>query len=351
MVFLIDLKLDRQTNTFVYVIICTVIIFFVGLRGNIEPDYENYLYIYNQSASMNYKDFEIEPLYLFINKFFGSFGGSFGIIVLLMSILSLIPKFFFFKRYSVNFALSIIIFYCSSLFLFDFIATRQAVAIGFFLYSLQYIEKRKPGLYFLIIFLASLFHISSLILIPLYFILNKRFSKKLLYVTVGLIAILNLLQINIHVLSNILGFLPLPEATAAKLLIYSSESEFAFISVKQIILAFLFVYISNDKEYSKDNSKENNMLNIGVNMYVIGLMMGTLLNEIPQFSYRIKWYFFAIEAFLIPFLILNLSRNQPALKYSLYIIFMLIYGYYLFVFLESVASRGAYIFPYKFFFE
>ena len=350
MVFLIDLKLDRQANTFIYLIICTVIILFVGLRGNIEPDYENYLYIYNHSSSLNYNDFEVEPLYLFINKFVGSFGGSFGIIVLLMSVLSIIPKFIFFKRYSVNFALSIIVFYCSSLFLFDFIATRQAVAIGLFLYSLQYIEKRKPRQYFLIIFLAYLFHISALILIPCYFILNKRFSKKLLYVTVVLIAILNLLQINIHLLSNILGLLPLPGATEAKLLIYSSESEFAFISVKQIILAFLFVYINNDEKI-KDNTKDNNMLNIGVNIYIIGIVMGTLLNEIPQFSYRIKWYFFTIEAFLIPFLILNLSRNQPIFKYCLYIIFVLIYGYYLSVFFESLASRGAYIFPYKFFFE
>lgn len=344
-VFLIDLKLDKKANNLVFTVLSVILIFFVGFRGDIEPDYINYLDIYNQSSKSKYTDFEIEPLYLFLNKLVIFFGGSFPYIVFIMSLLSLMPKLLFFKKYSPNFALSITVFFCSSLFFFDFIAIRQAVAIGIFMYSLKYIQQRKLMLYFLLILIASLFHISALILLPCYFVLNRDFSRNKLYFLVGICAVVNLLQINVNLLNNVLSFFPLPGATIAKLAIYSSETEFAFITPKQIVLGFLFIYIKGRTD------SNNKMLNICINVYILGIILGTLLNELPQFSYRIKWYFFTLEALLIPFLVLYFSKKQSVAKYVMYFILIIIYGYYLFTFFESIASRGDYIFPYKFFFE
>jgi hypothetical protein len=344
-IFLVEIKLDKQAGNVVFLVLSTLLILFVGLRGDIEPDYENYLDIFQHSKSSSYKDFEVEPLYLFLNKTIRLLGGAFPIIVFIMAFISILPKLLFFKKYSPNFAVSSFIFFCGALFLFDFIATRQAVAIALFMFSLQYIQNRSWWNYFWIIILASGFHISALILLPCYFILNKEYSNIKLYLILCLCAVLNLLQVNVGFLKNALDLVSLPGATIAKLAIYSAESEFGFISIKQIILGFLFVFIKN-----RINPK-NDMLNIFVNIYVLGVFLGTLLNEIPQFSYRVKWYFFSLEAILVPYTILYFSRNQSILKNLLYCFLFLIYVYSLFGFLDSLASRDNYIFPYKFFFE
>lgn len=344
-VFLVDIKLDKQAGNVIFFVLSVILILFVGLRGNIEPDYESYLDIFQHSKTSNYIDFEVEPLYLFLNKAILLLGGAFPIIVFIMAFISIMPKLFFFKKYSPNFALSFFIFFCGSLFLFDFIATRQAVAIGLFMFSLQYIQNRSWWNYFSIIILASGFHISALILLPCFFILNYEYSNIKLYLILFLCVGLNLLQVNVGFLKNALDLISLPGATVAKLAIYSAESEFGFISLKQIILGFLFVFIKN-----RINPK-NDMLNIFVNIYVLGIFLGTLLNEIPQFSYRVKWYFFSLEAILIPYVIFYFSRNQSILKNLLYCFLFLIYVYSLFGFLDSLASRDKYIFPYKFFFE
>lgn len=344
-IFLVDIKLDKQAGYVVFFVLSVLLILLVGLRGNIEPDYNNYLVIFQHSTNSGYKDFDPEPLYLFLNKTILFFGGSFPIVVFIMAIISIMPKLFFFKKYSPNFAVSFFVFFCGVLFLFDFIATRQAVAIGLFMFSLQYIQNRSWWKYFGIIVLASGFHISALILLPCYFILDKEYSNIKLYLILCLCAVLNLFQVNVGLLKNALELVSLPGATVAKLAIYSADSEFSFISIKQIILGFLFVFIKN-----RVNPK-NDMLNIFVNIYVLGVFLGTMLNEIPQFSYRVKWYFFSLEAILVPYAIFYFSRNQSILKKLLYCFVFFIYVYSLFGFLDSLASRDNYVFPYKLFFE
>lgn len=344
-IFLVDIKLDKRVSTILFLILSVILILFVGLRGDIEPDYNNYLDVFQHSENSDYGDFEIEPLYLFLNKTILFLGGSFPIVVFVMAIISIIPKVFFFKKYSPNFASSFLVFFCGPLFLFDFIATRQAVAIGFFMLSLHHIKDRNWWSYFWIVILAAGFHVSALLLLPCYFVLNKEYSNIKLYLLLGFCAFLNLLQINVYFLKNILDAISLPGATVAKLAIYSAETEFSFISFKQIVLGFLFVFVKNRID-SKDK-----MLNISVNIYVLGIFLGTLLNEIPQFSYRVKWYFFSLEALLVPYLIFYFSKNQSIFKQLLYVLLFVIYVYSLFGFLDSLASRGQYIFPYKFFFE
>lgn len=73
---------------------------------------------------------------------------------------------------------------------------RNSKSIMLFICSLKYIRERKPIPFFLINLLASLFHATAVIYLPLYFILNKKFNKKTLFVIWIIGNLIYLLQIS-----------------------------------------------------------------------------------------------------------------------------------------------------------
>jgi hypothetical protein len=59
----------------------------------------------------------------------------------------------------------------------EFNLYRNAKAMDLFLLSLPYLERRKMGRYMLLNLLGTTFHLSSVIYLPLYFLLNRRLGK------------------------------------------------------------------------------------------------------------------------------------------------------------------------------
>lgn len=59
---------------------------------------------------------------------------------------------------------------------------RNLIAVSIFLFSIKYIIQRKLFKYMLIILFASLFHISTLLLFPIYWLVNFDFGKKKLII-------------------------------------------------------------------------------------------------------------------------------------------------------------------------
>lgn len=60
------------------------------------------------------------------------------------------------------------------LFLMNLSAMRQSIAISFFIIAVEFARKRKLVPYILLILLAGIFHISALVLLPFYIIINEK---------------------------------------------------------------------------------------------------------------------------------------------------------------------------------
>ncbi len=164
----------------------------IGLRGrHVGVDthtYYDHFYTYGQWGC-NF----IEPGFDWLNRMIYAWGGNANIFFLANAF---ITCFFFYlalnrlkgAKYSIA---ALCIYLLSYSFLVNGI--RQGIAISIFIYAYQFIEKKKILIYCLLILLASRFHASSLILLPLYFLNYLSLSNKaviLIYMAsfIGIIA-------------------------------------------------------------------------------------------------------------------------------------------------------------------
>lgn len=343
--FLDKVEQPQDLRLLLFLVVNIVFILFIGLRGNIEPDYSNYLHIYKSSSGPYSPKQNIEYGYYLINKLFITIGLPFQAVLFFMAIPSVVAKTYFFQKYSPNFSLSLLIYFSTLFFLFDFIAIRQAVALSLFFLSIPFIIEKRFALFFILMLLASQIHISALLLIPCYFIFHPRLPNGLLFGVVVICGIINILRLEIPLVEVFLPLLPVPLASITKVTIYLAEQTYAFVSVKQVFLALAFVWIKMRSQ------EKNELLNVLVNIFVFGILFATLFNGIPQLSYRMKWYFFSVEAVLVVYLVDFIAKEDLKTTFSLYVLLVIIYGYSLFNFLFEIAGRGEYIFPYKMFFQ
>jgi hypothetical protein len=339
-------KVPRSLR-FLFLFIATLLlVLLAGLRGDIEPDYSSYKDIFEITKKYFINGgTNVEYGYLYINYILSKIGFGFQSVIFLMSIMAIIPKIFFFYKQSPNYLFSILIYYSSIFFLFDFIAIRQAITISIFMWSLFFVLEKKFIPYLLTILLGSLIHSSILILIPCYFIFSRNFSSYSAYILIIVCTVINFLQIKLGILHFVLEKFVLPDSAAGKVSVYGIDQDFAFVSLKQICLAFIFVFINSKKR------NEFPFINILTNVFVMGIFFSTIFNSIPQLAYRIKWYFFWTESILILYFIDYIYNKKLSIKLLIYTLLFVLYANSLSMLLTDISSRGDYIYPYKIFIE
>lgn len=173
----------KNENTRWSLKISFVLIFlFLALRYNFGNDYEKYLNRFIEIGSLGRIDFweEFEPGWTLLNWLFQPLG-FFAMTAVLALFNCVIYYRFLVKHVPVSyywFAVFLYIFYPDFM-LVHSSAMRQSIAITIFIFSLDYLYKKDAIRYFLCIGLASLFHFTALILIPVYLLtfLNQKLSK------------------------------------------------------------------------------------------------------------------------------------------------------------------------------
>jgi hypothetical protein len=344
--FITEAKLSKELSALTTFCVFIVLVIFVGLRGDIEGDYASYKDIFQQSFRPYSATAAIEPGYYYLNHAIILLRWPFQVLVFLMAVFSLAPKMYFFNKYSPNLAFSVLIYYCNTFFIFDFIQIRQAVTIGVFMCCLPFIYERRFWPFFLCMLLAAFIHVSTLLLIPVYFLLDRTYSKKFLYAVIAVCGIITVLQIKVPLIDFILSFVSLPGFTEGKANIYLASTDFSIVSYKQLFLGVLFVFIRDKFE------PNNKMINALVNVFVVGIFLATLLNGMSELSFRIKWYFFWAEAILMVYAVKYFAKQSLTITYTAYTCLFVLYVYSLNTLLLDFASRDqGYIFPYKFFFQ
>lgn len=334
-------RTDRWLEAFILFVTCSSLILLCGLRGNIEADYSSYLDIFTSSKQGSFSAVGVEPLYFYFNKFIAYIGLPFQTVIFTMALLSLPPKCFFFYENSPNFVFSILVYYSTTYFLFDFIQIRQGLTIAIFIYSLKFILSGNFKRYFICILIASTIHISALLLIPCYFILRRTYSLNFLYACIVVCAFVNILKINVPLVNAVISIIPIPEMSAAKVAHYSASDEFSGSSFKQLFLGFIFVFISK--------KQTSQVFLVLMKIFILGLLFSTIFNEMPELAFRIKWYFLWSEAILVVYLVEYFSFNSLLLKILLYTTLSMMYCISMYSLLHEISTRGDYIFPYRFF--
>lgn len=165
-------------NILAKIVLCLFASFIIGFRGeNVGVDTENYInhfYTYGRFGC----DY-IEIGFDYLNQYLFALGTSAHFFLFICALLSFVFITIFLssiKPSSVYYKTSLLFFiFCPLAFVNG---VRQGIACSVFYCSLIFLEEKKFIYYLLLLLGASLFHASVLLLIPLYFLINRNISSR-----------------------------------------------------------------------------------------------------------------------------------------------------------------------------
>lgn len=282
---------------------------FVGLRYKVGTDYENYVAIYNTDTSWLEGGFRyyaewlydrhLGVTYMFLGIAIVTYGFMFG-------------GLYFMKEANLQFSIIMLSFFTLS---FTCNGIRQALAVAIFLFSYQFIKSRRIIPYVLCILLATLFHASALLLLPLYFFLCKNLPKKI-YLAVYLLSFAFIFMNLETLVSPFTSFLSHEERYLHYVENRGRDSGYLSIGVlAQIFIYFvIFVYALNVK-FEKRHT-------ILFNLFLLCCIFMNMRVGAPLFI-RVQAYFGIFSNIIIPIVILEQKSRKERLFLTLFFAFSL----------------------------
>lgn len=192
----------------------------------------------------------------------------------------------------------------SSLALLEFALSgvRQTIAISIFLVAYNFAVNRRFLIYTLLVYLASLFHVSIILIYPIYFIINIKFRRETFYLYL-LMLVGSLLCINrlFYFFNDSLGY--------EYKLMSLNAGYFSFVAS----LIFLYIVLSTYK-----NEKNNVYFTASAHLTLLNVVLGAI-RFVNVMAMRIMLYFTCLPYLMID----NIdSSNQKKRHYK---VFALIY--------------------------
>jgi len=299
----------------------TLLFFFSAFRGDFNPDYTNYTTIFQLINSYSFIDafkvgIDIEFGFLLLNRLIGVFSSNVIYLFIITSFVILIGFYHQFNRYSASIWLSVLLFVTAGSFYASFNITRQILAAAIIFAGSKYLYERKFFKYLLVVSLAFLFHKSSLIMVPFYFILNFKVNlRNYSILTIGTIVILYLFK-------DILVFLQ-------SIGVYDNYTVYAYgmwgqpITKSVLPIAFFIFCLFHVKKLNRESSIHR----IWFNAVVFYAFFNILALQIEMVE-RLGRFFASYALLLIPFIFLKMRNKYLRVAYMTILIFLVIsYNY------------------------
>lgn len=292
-----DRKMNIYSGNIVYGFLFLIFWLVAGLRYETGVDWPGYTSFFKESESIqkitsngfgSYFENEYEFGYVVLNSIIRTFTVNVQWLFLITGLGTSLLLFGSIKKYSTHIFISLLIYFCTIYFILDMSGIRQCISLNLFLVSIDYISKRKLLKYFGIILFASMFHITSLVLLPLYFVLNLKIKTWVLIIVVSIGIFISLFHISwiMLIVDKITNSFQLAAITG-KLTRYSARSDSRNFGMGFILNFLIFVFcIFKRKELDK-----NKMFNLFLNMYVLSLFFYYFTWELTEISSRFRLYF------------------------------------------------------------
>ena len=164
---------------------------FSALRDGFGNDYDSYKNIYEIIKSTGTNSFyDDNPLFILLNKISPTFQWFIAItsFIFLFAVYKLIKK----NVGEEYHGLALLLFLLNPyIFLINLSSIRQSIALALFIWAVSFAVKRKLIPFILLVFFASLFHTSAIVLLPVYFLAKpKKVSRAFLIVFIVVLAFL-----------------------------------------------------------------------------------------------------------------------------------------------------------------
>lgn len=226
----------------------------------------------------------------------------------------------FIRKNRNNLSMNIYLFFCVGAFAFTGAAIKQSIATAISLCALSLAEEKKWVRYFLVIFLASTFHMYALIYLLVPFLMFRPWTKKTFLLIVGTVIIAFSLQ-------NLFGTINAVTTGLGEtytITEFSGEGVNVFrvlVCNAPVMLAVLF-----HKDIFKNSTKNENLL-FNLSM-VNGCIMFIGLFGTANYFARLANYFVATQAITLPWMVSKLNGKNRKIVQGLMIVGYLLFFYY-----------------------
>lgn len=332
---------NKMPNKFFVILILFSLMSFYALRWRTGTDFGNYYSFYfhygklDISEIVGTRDWGFYALTSFIYKIWPD---NFVFYNYILSALTYIPIILTYRKYSKRFTFTIFLFITMMIYYSPYNGVRQGIAASFCFCAYPYLYEKRYIKYSIIIVIASLFHSTALIMIPLIFIVNKKPWSK------SIIIVILLLVISILILPSlwnyIINFLEAigQEKMANDYRTYNYDDD--GVHLLRILVDLIPVLISYI--FYKKLSKEDSKIDVIINMCLFGLIFtifGTRLTVLARLSGYFSFYY----PMLVPeFTVLFKEKSKHLYK----VIVVLLY----FLYMLKLLPVDSNLLPYRFIF-
>lgn len=292
----------------------------IGLRAFVGWDFWAYYPSYNNLPS----GFHYEIGYQIFSSLFYKLGLSYHHFTFINTVFDMLVLSYIFRKYSKYPLLSLFLFLSIQGLSLEVDLLRNMKALVIFLISIEFINKKQLFPFLILNIIGMSFHMSAIFYLPMYFILNKNYNKKII---LGLIILGNIYYILdpkfiIHILEFVSSKVPLFLGEKIKnylLVIPKDYKNFISPLYFERLITFIFVFLFIHKE------NENNSYSLIMeNSFYIFYLIFLFTSEFFIASIRIGILFVFANWFLWGYIIKNLENKK--IKYLAVAIMILISG-------------------------
>lgn len=318
-------KDTRKTGTKAkYVFLFLLFLWFFGFRWHIMSDSLAYEEEFNR----------IQPVFTWKYIEINSWWWDKGFVIFTMLCKLINPSFSFWvfvnalidiclftwcvKKYSINYLITILAFLAFNGLLMEINLFRNMKAILLFLASLSYIRDRKLIPFLALNIIGFTMHSSALVFIPMYWILHRQYSFKLLLGAAIVFTIIYLLRINL-LEDYIIQYIPMNGAISDKMNHYLKleESVLTIGTLERLLTLSLGLWF-----YYKEKDKSP-MFIIVFNSFLIFYAFYGLFGFNQVFRDRFPTLFQYSYWFLYPYLYAFYTKKESKIKPLFFLLFFL----------------------------
>lgn len=313
-ILLFGKKINKKEYSYADFIVLLLLILIAGLRYNIGTDYAMYYGMYFNQDDPNLEKVEIGYKVL-MDISYKVFQDNFVLFFIFCAILTIIPIYALIKKYSKYPTESLFYFVTLGFYVLSFNMVRQAIAMAFAFYALKFLFDRKFLRYIIVVIFASLFHMTALIMIPMYWLSNFKFNTK------KLLTILVILLFSGFLFNPIFNYVTtvIPQYS-----MYSSYQEMkagiGTYIINSIYILLIIIIIINKKRI--DEKSENDNYNKVINVitfstfFIILSMQNTLMA-------RLIYYWLMPIVLILPEMIRCVKENYRNTLQALVLLFFI----------------------------
>lgn len=327
-------KIKNKASIIFGVIGLTIPILVCGLRYYVGTDFENYQIWFfqylNAPISFSDKDFGFGIMIKTIQLFTQSPQILFIVSAVIINVFIML----FIKENTDFYDLGYFLFIALYFYYSSFNIMRQWIAMSIFLYALKFAYDRKIIKYLLCIAIASIFHKTALLTIPIYFIFQMKINIKNLAILIcGLLVVVWQFENIITFIGSVLNM------NITKYLLYfdnttsTGSNGYAYVIIVLLLLCIIaFTY----KKYIKENEQGKNQILI---LILAGII--SLAGTNSMIFGRLQLYFIPIIIVVIPNILKLIPQRQRRVAYFLIVILGMLYMY------RSLLINGGEPLPYQ----